>query len=52
MDPDFIRRLCEILGVSAEDVIDGGGEVILDIDPIKLTELVPRHRGFNSLRPF
>ena len=40
MDPDFIRRLCEILGVSAEDVIDGGGEVILDIDPIKLTELV------------
>ena len=40
MDPDFIRRLCEILGVSAEDVIDGGGEVILYIDPIKLTELV------------
>jgi hypothetical protein len=40
MDPDFIRRLCEILGVSAEDVISGGGEVILDIDPIKLTELV------------
>jgi hypothetical protein len=40
MDPDFIRRLCEILGVSAEDVIGGGGEVILDIDPIKLTELV------------
>ena len=31
---------CAILGVSAEDVIDGGGEVILDIDPIKLTELV------------
>ena len=29
MDPDFIRRLCEIFGVSAEDVIDGGGEVDL-----------------------
>ena len=52
MDPDFIRRLCEILGVSAEDVIDGGGEVILDIDPIKLTELVvlSRERLGNSAR--
>ena len=44
MDPDFIRRLCEIFGVSAEDVIGGGGEAILDIDPIKLTELVVRSR--------
>ena len=40
MDPDFIRRLCDIFGVSAEDVIGGGGEAIQDIDPIKLTELV------------
>ena len=40
MDPDFIRRLCEILGVSPEDVTGGGGEVIQDIDPVKLTELV------------
>jgi hypothetical protein len=40
MDPDFIRRVCEIFGVSAEDVIGGIGEVTEEIDPIKLTELV------------
>ena len=40
MDPDFIRRVCEIFGVSAEEVIGGGGEAIQDIDPVKLTELV------------
>jgi hypothetical protein len=40
MDPDFIRRVCEIFGVSAEDVIGGIGEVSEEIDPIKLTELV------------
>ena len=40
MDPDFIRRVCEIFGVSTEDVIGGIGEVTEAIDPIKLTELV------------
>jgi hypothetical protein len=40
MDPDFIRRVCEIFGVSAEEVIGGIGEVTEDIDPTKLTELV------------
>jgi len=40
MDPDFIRQLCEIFGVSAEDIIGGDGEAIQEIDPIKLTELV------------
>ncbi|HLY00632.1 MAG TPA: hypothetical protein VKR62_18195 [Roseiarcus sp.] len=40
MDPDFISRVCEIFGVSAEDVIGGIGEVPEDIDPFKLTELV------------
>jgi hypothetical protein len=40
MDPDFIRRVCEIFGVSGEDVIGGIGEVTEDIDPVKLTELV------------
>jgi hypothetical protein len=40
MDPDFIRRVCEIFRVSAEDVIGGIGEVTHDIDPVKLTELV------------
>jgi hypothetical protein len=40
MDPDFIRRVCDIFGVSAEEVIGGIGEVSEDIDPVKLTELV------------
>jgi hypothetical protein len=40
MDPDFIRRVCEIFRVSTEDVIGGMGEVTEAIDPIKLTELV------------
>ena len=40
MDPDFIRRVCEIFGVSAEEVIGGIGEVPEDIDPVKLTELL------------
>jgi hypothetical protein len=40
MDPDFIRRVCDIFGVSAEEVIGGIGEVTADIDPVKLTELV------------
>ena len=40
MDPDFIRRVCEIFGVSAEAVVGGIGEVTEEIDPIKLTELV------------
>ena len=40
MDPDFIKRVCEIFGVSAEEVIGGIGEVTEDIDPVKLTELV------------
>lgn len=40
MDPDFIRRVCEIFGVSGENVIGGIGEVTEEIDPIKLTELV------------
>ena len=40
MDPDFIRRVCDIFGVSAEEVIGGIGEVTQDIDPVKLTELV------------
>ena len=40
MDPDFVKRVCEIFGVSAEDVIGGIGEVTEDIDPIKLTKLV------------
>jgi hypothetical protein len=40
MDPDFIRRVCEIFGVSAEEVIGGIGEVTEDIDPVKLTELL------------
>jgi hypothetical protein len=40
MDPDFIRRVCDIFGVSAEEVIGGNGEVTADIDPVKLAELV------------
>jgi hypothetical protein len=40
MDPDFVRRVCEIFGVSADDVIGGIGQVPEDIDPLKLTELV------------
>ncbi len=40
MDPDFIKRVCDIFGVSAEEVIGGIGEVTADIDPVKLTELV------------
>jgi hypothetical protein len=40
MDPDFIRRVCEIFGVSAEEVTGGIGEVTEDIDPVKLTELL------------
>jgi hypothetical protein len=40
MDPDFVRRVCEIFGVSADDVIGGIGQVPEDIDPFKLTELV------------
>ena len=40
MDPDFIRRVCEIFGVSTEEVIGGIGEVTEDIDPVKLTELL------------
>ena len=39
MDPDFIRRVCEIFGVSAEAVVGGIGEVTEEIDPIKLTML-------------
>lgn len=39
MDSDFIRRVCEIFGASAEAVIGGIGEVTEEIDPIKLTEL-------------
>jgi hypothetical protein len=40
MDPDFIGRVCEIFGVSAEEVTGGIGEVTEDIDPVKLTELL------------
>ena len=40
MDPDFIRRVCDIFGVYAEEVIGGIGEVTQDIDPVKPTELV------------
>jgi len=40
MDPDFVKRVCEIFGMSADDVIGGIGEVPEDIDPFKLTELV------------
>jgi len=39
MDPDFIRRVCEIFGASAEAVIGGIGEVTEEIDPIKLAML-------------
>lgn len=39
MDPDFIRRVCEIFGASAEAVIGGIAKVTEEIDPIKLTEL-------------
>lgn len=46
LDTEFIRRACELFGVSADEIIGeaGGAAFVQDIDPVRLTELIALSR--------